>query len=592
MRFLRILLMVVAALSQGEALAGWAKFYGNNVRFNDFEIGGDGSLITLGELAESDGEFNEKQCLAWVARLEMSGEVRWQKCYDRGFEYGFDFFNSVLPTSDGGILLVGVIERKATEEPSLGRGGRLVKLDAQGIMQWHKSYQYAFPSIQGASLLAAVETQTGFIAIGKIEPESRPDKAWILGLDRAGRVLWHKTLASFLANSIRPTRDGNFVIAGTTGITGKGEAWVMKLDGSGNVLWQRSYGGGEELPGGSEDVFQASLALETASGEYWLAGTTLDTLPDPGGELPEFRSRAWIAKLDRDGHLKWRKLYAEEVPSASIFQVYPAADGGVWALGSGGNLGRGLAVWLAKLNTDGEIEWQKLYGKGGVRGNIFQPSADGRLLLAGASFLGTEGDWLLELEADGTLPECGLAKEAAISVREAASRERTLSYTESPPELTVLARELFAGEDRRVVPVPACPVSQAFGSCGKILEAGRSYGSGFYPVALKTPQGPELLSARCEMQAYGGGWMLIAKHAVHDPRPPAEFVSQRFGEYEGEGSFSIWPVLDWSSVQGQIGISWLEGDSLEVKASLLEELTPQELNRILLSSPWVNAWVR
>jgi hypothetical protein len=156
MRFFKISLMVVALLSQGGALAGWAKFYGDNVQFTDFEIADDGSLIVLGELAESDGEFNARQCLAWVAKLNTTGEVRWQKCYDQEFEYRSDFFNSVLPTGDGGILLVGVIKKEVSEEPSLGGGGRLVKLDAQGIMQWHKSYQFAFPSVERASLQAAV----------------------------------------------------------------------------------------------------------------------------------------------------------------------------------------------------------------------------------------------------------------------------------------------------------------------------------------------------------------------------------------------------------------------------------------------------
>jgi hypothetical protein len=590
MRFFKISLMVVALLSQGGALAGWAKFYGDNVQFTDFEIADDGSLIVLGELAESDGEFNARQCLAWVAKLDTTGEVRWQKCYDQEFEYRSDFFNSVLPTGDGGILLVGVIKKEVSEEPSLGGGGRLVKLDAQGIMQWHKSYQFAFPSVERASLQAAVATQTGFILIGKIEPESGPDKAWILGLDREGRVLWHKTLAGFLAGSLHPTRDGNFIVAGATGLTGKGEAWVMKLDAGGKVLWQRSYGGGEELPGGSEDIFLASDVIETASGEYWLAGITLDTLSSAEGEFPEFRSRAWIAKLDREGHLQWRKLFSEEL--ANIGKILPTPEGGLIAFGGIQNpeqkwkrLG-----WLAKLTDLGEILWQKQYGEGG---GSLQLLANGRPLFAGASLLGTEGDWLLELEPDGTLPECGLAKEAAVSVREAALSERTLSYAENPPKLTVLERELFAGEDRGVTAVSACPVSQAFGSCGKILEAGRSYGSGFYPVALQTPQGPELLGTRCEMQAYGGGWMLIARQVLSDPRPPTEFVSQRFGKYGSESeSFSIWPVVDWSATLRVVGLSWTEGPGLSGGARLLSDLSPQELQAILRQSPQVNAWVR
>src|ERR1700719_3184028 len=47
------------------------------------------------------------------------------------------------------------------------------------------------------------------------------------------------------ANSVQPTSDGGFVVAGRTSSFGAGsaDAWVLKLDASGNVIWQKTYGG-------------------------------------------------------------------------------------------------------------------------------------------------------------------------------------------------------------------------------------------------------------------------------------------------------------------------------------------------------------
>ncbi|MFN3920410.1 MAG: hypothetical protein ACK4JF_09030 [Methylohalobius sp.] len=567
-RFWVVLLWAAAGL--GEAAGSWARFYGDNVQFSDLKLTLDGKAIVLGSLDDEDS------CGSWVAKLD-SGEIVWQKCY------GGRFY-AVLPTRDGGFLLVGQIE-----DPD---EGQLLKLDAQGQVQWQKSYYVSLPEAK-VKLRAALEMETGYIAVGSIEWDG-PSKAWILGLDQNGNLLWQKTLTGFMATTIQSARDGNFLIAGAAEVAGQGEAWLLKLTPDGQSVWQKTYGGSEELPGGWEDVLSALDVQETLAGEYLLAGVTFDALPDLGGGfLPEFRARAWIAKLDQSGRLKWRRVYGEQLPFAQMTQVLPTPDGGFLAVGAGGDpkQGQGLAVWLAKLTAQGEIEWQKLYGKAGFNDALFlKQLADGKLLLAGASFLNTRGDWLLKLEADGSLPECGLEGLVTVFPGDASLRERAIARAESPPVVIVRQQEARA-EDRSVVALPACPVAEAFGSCSQIQAAGKSYGDGSYPVALRTPTGPELLGARCAMKAFGGGWMLIARRLLNDPRPPSDFVNLRFGEYDGfSESFSIWPVVDWRATSGVVGLSWIE--DFELKASLLGDLSAEKLQAILATSPQVAAWVR
>ncbi|GAB6067370.1 hypothetical protein JCM13664_06880 [Methylothermus subterraneus] len=580
-RYFGILLLAWVGQVFADAQASWAKFYGDNVKLDDFRLTSDGEMIVLGKLKCnlkgdcSEGEarpFFEEECATWVAKLDGAGEILWQRCYRSGLTA------SVLPTSDGGVLVVG---KTHLDAPPWG-GGLLLKLDAQGQVQWQKDIYVDLPYTR-ASLRSAVETQDGYVAIGEVENDN--SKAWILSLDRNGELLWQKTLGRFLAATIQPTADGHFIVAGATNLTGRPGAWIMKMSKEGESLWQRSYEG-EDLPAGWEDVFFA-VDVQEALGAYWVAGVTQDAVPDPQGKsLPEFRARAWVAKLDREGHLQWRKVYGEELRFAHLRQVIPTADGGALALGAGES-----AIWLAKLDQTGEIVWQRLYGRDKQGEAFLRQGREGQLFLAGVSLLDTAGDWVLALDADGALP-CPLAKVAAVSVRESRLfKERTLSYAESPPPIAVLSKtpEVSA---RRVIPVPACPASQALASCRQIQQAGQAYGDGRYPIVLKTPQGPEWFAAFCAMRDFGGGWMLIAGQRGEDRRPPAEFVGLRFGKYGGElESFSIWPDVDFSATGGLLGLSWVE--DFQLKAGLLSDLSSEQLQAILATSPRVDdAWVR
>lgn len=157
-------LVLAAAASLAEAAESRAKFYGDNVRFDDLELTSDGGMVVLGELSCNEyddcdpGEsrpFNDEACWTWVAKLDRSGEVVWQKCY------GERFASSILPTRDGGFLVMG-------ESGGLdNRGIFLVKLDPQGGVRWHKSYYVS--SSEAVSLAAAAETETGYVVVGESE---------------------------------------------------------------------------------------------------------------------------------------------------------------------------------------------------------------------------------------------------------------------------------------------------------------------------------------------------------------------------------------------------------------------------------------
>ncbi len=122
----------------------------------------------------------------------------------------------------------------------------------------------------------------------------------------------------------------------------------------------------------------------------------------------------WIFKVDSDGNITWEKKYVG-------YRSYPdhiiqTADGGYIAVGvyvdDGGGWG---SLWVLKLNSDGTIDWQKLYGQSCTDGSNFgmyiqeaiDPGGnpDGYVVLAKASCYGPglSAVWVLRLNADGTI---------------------------------------------------------------------------------------------------------------------------------------------------------------------------------------------
>jgi hypothetical protein len=71
---------------------------------------------------------------------------------------------------------------------------------------------------------------------------------WILRIDASGKILWQKLIGLSgvqEGQAIIRTNDGGNVIAGRTDSIGAGgsDGFLVKIDRSGNIQWERTYGG-------------------------------------------------------------------------------------------------------------------------------------------------------------------------------------------------------------------------------------------------------------------------------------------------------------------------------------------------------------
>ena len=188
-------------------------------------------------------------------------------------------------------------------------------------------------------------------------------------------IQWQKTIggsADDRPTSLIKTNDGGFLVGGTSDSNISGEKsedskggidyWILKLDDTANILWQRTYGG-------SEDDYLTSV-MQTTDGGYIIGGASNsgisgDKTEDSRGELDY-----WILKLDSNGDIQWQKTYGGNRSDEPVSAV-ETDDGGYLVTGRSSSAESGDRTvsrnglpdaWVLKLDATGAIVWQKSYG--------------------------------------------------------------------------------------------------------------------------------------------------------------------------------------------------------------------------------------
>jgi len=212
-------------------------------------------------------------------------------------------------------------------------------------------------------------------------------------------IQWQKTLGGSLndeARSVEQTWDGGFIVAGFT-VSDNGDVesnygffdlWVVKLDSLGTVLWKKNYGGSS---------FDEAFAIkQTADRGYIVTGYTESNDIDVSGN--HGNKDVWLLKLDSIGEIQWQKcLGGSNWDEANDIQL--TIDGGFVLVGRSGSTDGDVTgnhgswdYWVVKLSSTGQIEWQKCYGGGNYDfGYTIFPTSDGGYIVGGEA-QSTDGD--------------------------------------------------------------------------------------------------------------------------------------------------------------------------------------------------------
>ncbi len=379
--------------------AQWAKTYGGSDNDHVLSINQttDGGYIAAG-FAESFGSGGYD---AWILKLSSNGDIEWQKTYGGS---GYDRFNCIQQTSDGGYVVAG-------ESDSFGDW--IIKLSSTGDIEWQKTYgSNKFNYIQQTS-------DGGYIVASEIHipGEGRLNDFWILKLTSIGDVEWELAWGGSgeeYTFSIRQASDGGYVVAGGTTSSGAGgyDAWIIKLSSTGVAEWSRTYGGvGSDFPRYIFGNFPRTHSFQkTSDGGYIVAGST-DSFGTGGYD-------AWILKLSSNGDIEWQRTYGGSNDDFA-YSIHQTSDGGYVFAGETDSFGEFNDIWILKLSSTGDIEWQKTYG--GNKVLSIQETSDGGYIAAGQGvpFVTPEGEdfFILKLDSDGDIPpDCWLEGSSDASV--------------------------------------------------------------------------------------------------------------------------------------------------------------------------------
>ncbi len=236
----------------------WAKTIGGTI----YSVQGtsDGGYIGAGIIPEAPGSDHPN---GWLIKVDENGDEQWNRTF---WGLGFCIIESVQQTADGGYVLAGY--RTGREDWG---GSWLIRVDANGNELWNRTFgawNRTFGGLGEWTNSVQQTTDGGYILAGRgfllIKTDANGNMQWGKNKKFKGKEL-------AVANSFRHTSDGGYIITGDAYSEGgfNKESWLMKADENGNEQWNMTFGGAQNS--------EAYSVQQTKDGSYIIAGTTFSS---------------------------------------------------------------------------------------------------------------------------------------------------------------------------------------------------------------------------------------------------------------------------------------------------------------------------
>ena len=359
----------------------WAKAYGSysNDEALSIQKTSDGGFIVAGYMRISGTNDD-----IWVLKLDKDGNVQWQKVFGGPF---LDQAYDVKETSDGNYIVAGY---SVTSVPSPQRNGFIVKLDSDGNFLWSLTYGGTADE-EFRSLTISQESGVEYIIVTGYTKSfgAGGEDAWILKVNSSdGSIIWQKAYGTSnddrFQRVITSSYNGSvsYVFAGRTYTSStRYDFWLMVTDKDGNIKMSKRYFYPLLSPG---NEFSWDIK-ETQDGAFVIIDLADRYIGSGGRDI-------WILKIRKeDGEIIWQKAfggqYDDEARSLLIDE-----NGDIIIAGTARSLVSGsnaYDIWILRLDKDGNLKWQKVYGMMGssssshdLASSICQ-SDDGNFVIAG-----------------------------------------------------------------------------------------------------------------------------------------------------------------------------------------------------------------
>jgi hypothetical protein len=357
----------------------------------------DGGFIVVGYTASVNGNVigNHGDEDVWVIKLDSLGNIVWQKCLGGTWsERAYDI--KQLP--DSGFVIAGYsdsFDGDVTNVHGLSFDYWLVKLDKTGIIEWQKCLGGS-DSDQGMSVTGDLDH--GYAIVGEanssdgdVSFQYGSGDFWVAKTDSTGNLIWQKSLGGtdyefypVIINSL----DSGYVIAGyssspdgdVTGNHGVEDGWIVKINSTGAIVWQKAIGGSW-----SDGIKSIKATYDQG---YIVAGSTQSNDFDVSGNHGS--EDCWLVKLNSSGNIIWQKCFGGSNVDDAL-SVSTTSDSGYILVGqTGSNDGQitnwlgGTDIWIVKTDRFGNLEWQKSIGGSAIeRPYSIEQTRDGGYILGG-----------------------------------------------------------------------------------------------------------------------------------------------------------------------------------------------------------------
>ncbi len=161
---------------------------------------------------------------------------------------------------------------------------------------------------------------------------------------------------------------------------GANDIWLARLDASGNLVWKQNYGG--------LDDDRAYGLKSTSDGGWIVAGQTSSNSIDVSGNHGGLD--AWVVRLDSLGNIIWQKCLGGS-GADEAWDVVQSPDGGFVVVGTTSSTDGDVTVnygiddvWVFKLDAAGNLLWQRSFGGSeSDEGRAISNTDDGGFIIAG-----------------------------------------------------------------------------------------------------------------------------------------------------------------------------------------------------------------
>jgi hypothetical protein len=276
---------VVALDAEGKVK--WQKNYGGNknetlsgiIRISDnkyIAVGTTSKPLMWALKLRGASKASDYRNDGWILKLDEEGNLEWEKTF--GGEEN-DSFSSVDHTANGGFVVAGSTYSKGAGESE----GWILKFDVEGNLEWEKTYGGS--GYDTLNSVRIIPEQGGYIVAGSTNSRGAGESdGWLLKLDAQGDLEWEKTYGgtdSDGLSSVELFSDGGYLAVGYKGREYEGEmgasgviietvnAWILNLDKQGNVkkdtlLERMAYEGGFAILATDDEgyIFAGSVVAE------------------------------------------------------------------------------------------------------------------------------------------------------------------------------------------------------------------------------------------------------------------------------------------------------------------------------------------